>query len=66
MVFIQILKQITLRNNDRNKYYRNSNAYYDKRIFRNRFSYGNRYLFKINQKLYYEKESLELLGFMPV
>ena len=41
MVFIQILKLITLRNNDRNKYYRISNAYYDKRIFWNRFSYGN-------------------------
>jgi len=66
MVFIQILKLITLRNNDRNKYYRISYSYYDKRIFRNRFSYGNQYLFKINQKLYYEKESLELLGFMPV
>ena len=66
MVFIQILKQITLRNNDRNKYYRNSNANYDKRIFRNCFSYGYQYIFKINQKLYYEKESLELLGFMPV
>ena len=48
MVFIQILKQITLRNNDRNKYYRNSNSNYDKHIFWNCFSYGYQHIFKIN------------------
>ncbi len=44
MVFIQILKQITLRNNDTDKRSRISYAYYDKRVFRNRISYGNRLL----------------------
>ena len=57
MVFIQILKLITLKNNDRNKYYRISNAYYDKRVCWNRICYGNRYLFKINQKLYIMKKN---------
>jgi len=66
MVFIQIQKLIALRNNDRNKYYRNSNTNYDKHIFWNCFSYGYQYLFKINKTIYYEKKSLELLGFMPV
>ena len=64
MVFIQIQKQITLRNNDRNKCNRsnaiNFNMYY------NRFSFRNYNQKQINQKLYYEKESLKLLGTMPV
>jgi hypothetical protein len=44
MVFIQIQKQITLRNNDRDKRSRISYAYYDKRVWWNRICYGNRLL----------------------
>ena len=63
-VYIQILKQITLRNNDRNK--RNRSNAINFNMYYNRFSFRNYNQKQINQKLYYEKESLKLLGTMPV
>jgi hypothetical protein len=63
-VYIQIQKQITLRNNDRNKCNRSNAISFN--MYYNRFSFRNYNQKQINQKLYYEKESLELLGTMPV
>ena len=64
MVSTQILKQIISRNNDRNKWNRSNAVSFTMYYFR----FGNWYY---NQKeiiktIYYEKESLELLGIMPV
>ena len=64
MVYIQIQKQITLKNNDRNKCNRSNAISFN--MYYNRFSFRNYNQKQINQKLYYEKESLELLGIMPV
>ena len=64
MVYIQILKQITSRNNDRNKCNRSNAISFN--MYYYRFSFRNYNQKQINQKLYYEKESLELLGIMPV
>ena len=64
MVYIQIQKQITLKNNDRNKCNRSNAISFN--MYYNRFSFRNYNQKQINQKLYYEKESLELLGTMPV
>jgi len=64
MVFIQILKQITLRNNDRNKCNRSNAISFTMYYFRFSNWYYNQK--EIIKTIYYEKESLELLGFMPV
>ncbi len=63
-VYIQIKKQITLRNNDRNKCNRSNAISFN--MYYYRFSFRRYNQKKINQKLYYEKKSLKLLGFMPV
>ncbi len=64
MEFIQKLKLMTLKNNDRNK--RNRSNAISFNMYYNRFSFRNYNQKQINQKLYYEKESLKLLGTMPV
>ena len=64
MVSTQILKQIISRNNDRNKCNRSNAISFN--MYYYRFSFRNYNQKQINQKLYYEKESLKLLGTMPV
>lgn len=64
MVFIQIQKQIISKNNDRNKYFRSNTS--GLALLHIRFSNWNYNKKEIIKTIYYEKESLELLGFMPV
>ena len=64
MVSTQILKQITLKNNDRNKYFRSNTS--GLALLHIRFSNWNYNQKEIIKTIYYEKESLELLGIMPV
>ena len=64
MVYIQIQKQITLKNNDRNKCNRSNAISFN--MYYNRFSFRNYNQKEIIKTIYYEKESLELLGIMPV
>lgn len=64
MVFIQIQKQIISKNNDRNKYFRGNTS--GLALLHIRFSNWNYNQKEIIKTIYYEKESLKLLGFMPV
>ncbi len=64
MEFIQILKLITLKNNDRNKCNRGNAVSFT--MYYYRFSFRRYNQKKINKKLYYEKKPLKLLGIMPV
>ena len=64
MVSTQIQKQIISKNNDRNKCNRSNAISFN--MYYYRFSFRRYNQKKINKKLYYEKESLELLGTMPV
>ena len=64
MVSTQILKQIISRNNDRNKWNRSNAVSFTMYYFRFSNWYYNQK--EIIKTIYYEKESLELLGIMPV
>ena len=64
MVSTQIQKQIISKNNDRNKCNRSNAISFN--MYYYRFSFRRYNQKKINKKLYYEKEPLELLGTMPV
>ena len=63
MVFIQIQKQITLKNNDSN---RNTSNYTNLSSIFTRLCNRTLHEHKIIKTIYYEKESLKLLGIMPV
>ena len=62
--YTQIQKQITSRNNDRNKCNRSNAVSFTMYYFRFSNWYYNQK--EIIKTIYYEKESLELLGIMPV
>lgn len=62
--YTQIQKQIISRNNDRNKCNRSNAVSFTMYYFR--FSNWNYNKKEIIKTIYYEKESLELLGVMPV
>ena len=62
--YTQIQKQITLRNNDRNKCNRSNAVSFTMYYFRFSNWYYNQK--EIIKTIYYEKESLKLLGTMPV
>ena len=64
MVSTQIQKQIISKNNDRNKYFRSNTS--GLALLYIRFSNWNYNQKEIIKTIYYEKESLELLGIMPV
>ncbi len=62
--YTQIQKQIISKNNDRNKYFRSNTS--GLALLHIRFSNWNYNQKEIIKTIYYEKESLELLGIMPV